>query len=741
MKTTIRLVCLFLALSVSEARAGRVSAPAQDTAAAGVKNAGAMKHGMAVGADKRTLNVLATEKIESMKAVPQTAKAPAAASPYGATYKASNVNLAPGADAAVEVTLTNTGSLAWDANGQFRLAYHLYQGSKQLSFGEVRTAIPAAVASGGNITVQARVKAPKDPGVYTMKWDLVHENVTWFSWKKVPTGDVTLTVAAAAAPDDAVEQAKKILSRMVGALNGRNVDDLMSPVGPTASVSLNGRATDAGDYSRSISSALPFLTDLVWDAQVTEAVRDPKTGAVRIRARSTYSAKLAEPVGVTSASLAKPAELVSAQKRVTEAFNSAADEIYEFKPDASGKLQVTEIVSALPLDAKLLDRTAAMGAEWDVKVVVFGLFYYIEKNDLGNFAGLIGSDFINNDDNGFKHSKTDFLESAKADLDHLTSIDHSVRVEDIQMSVDRTRARVPVSWDRRARIANKNTEWTNKDQKTTLTLLRAPGSGFGLVLIEGNPLLGNSSRMTRKTLINAGELDGTSVANPLAVSDAREIAVATSADFPENLPSNSRAGVITASQTFTFTGAVQSFTVPVSTALTIKSWGAGGGGGGWAADNGADGGGGAYATTTVLLTKGDVIQIYVGGGGDSGANSSTNTGGGPGGFGYGSGAAGGNSGDQGNSGGGGGGGGSTAVTNQSGTTFYVVAAGGGGGGGAATVAKPGAAGGAGGQNGSTATNGGGAGGTTGASGSKDGTAGTSPAAGLDGGGGGGGGGG
>ncbi|MBI4178049.1 hypothetical protein HY522_01330 [bacterium] len=583
-------------------------------------------------------------------------------------------------------------------------------------------------------------------GVYTAQFELRNpyvEKATYFQNRGKPF--VVFEVKAGAGRSDPVEQAKKILSRMVDAMNWRNVYDLTEPLAPAARVSLKGRTMSAGDFRQELTSVLPFLTDLVWDAQVSQAVRDPRTGAVRLRVSSTYSAKLAGPVGVTSASLAKPKELASEQKRITDAFNTSADEMYEFNPDASGKLQVTEIVSALPLDATLFERVAALGTEWEAKVAVFGLFYYIEQNDLGKFGGLVGSDFINNDDNGFKSGHADFIESLKADLDHLTAIDHSVRVDDIQFNADRTQARVPVTWDRRARIANKNVEWTIKDQKTTLTLRRMPGSGFGLAQIEGKPLFGNSSRLTRKTLINAGELDGTVVANPLAVSDAREMAVATTTDFPENLPSNSRAGVITASQTFTFTGAVQNFTVPVSSALTIKAWGAGGGGGGFADANGGDGGGGAYATTTVLLTKGDVIQIYVGGGGDSGASSVANSDAGAGGFGYGSGGRGGKAGGFGNSGSGGGGGGSSAVTNQSGTTFYLVAAGGGGGGGAATTNRVGAAGGAGGQNGSTST-GGVAGGTTGASGSKNGTDGgeLGPDGGsnaTDGGGGGGGGGG
>ena len=138
---------------------------------------------------------------------------------------------------------------------------------------------------------------------------------------------------------------------MVGAVNSRNLDGLMDPIASGARVSITGRSVarsvGPAEFRQTIAAALPFLSDFVWDAQVGQSVIDPKTGAVRLRVRSTYSAKLAEPVGVTSASLEKPAELVSAHKRIAEAFNTSAEEIYEFRGGPSGKLEVAEIVSAV----------------------------------------------------------------------------------------------------------------------------------------------------------------------------------------------------------------------------------------------------------------------------------------------------------------------------------------------------------------------------------------------------------
>src|ERR1041385_8709776 len=63
-------------------------------------------------------------------------------------------------------------------------------------------------------------------------------------------------------------------------------------------------------------------------------------------------------------------------------------------------------------------------------------------------------------------------------------------------------------------------------------------------------------------------------------------------------------------QTFNYTGAVQTFTVPSCvTSITIQAYGAQGGN----ASIGGTGGLGGYATGTLNVTPGDVLNIYVGG--------------------------------------------------------------------------------------------------------------------------------
>ncbi len=85
---------------------------------------------------------------------------------------------------------------------------------------------------------------------------------------------------------------------------------------------------------------------------------------------------------------------------------------------------------------------------------------------------------------------------------------------------------------------------------------------------------------------------------------------------------------IDGSQTFTHTGADQSFSVPANCyAITVKAWGAGGGGAGVAV-----GGGGGFAQATISTTPAESLTVKVGGGGNwlsvNGINSGNGGGGG-----------------------------------------------------------------------------------------------------------------
>jgi hypothetical protein len=176
------------------------------------------------------------------------------------------------------------------------------------------------------------------------------------------------------------------------------------------------------------------------------------------------------------------------------------------------------------------------------------------------------------------------------------------------------------------------------------------------------------------------------------------------------------AGAVT--QTFNFTGAAQTFTVPAGvTQVTVDAFGAQGG----QAQDGTAGGLGGEAMATIAVTPGEVLQVNVGGQPATGNPA-------PGGF-NGGGPSGTATGGIFNNGGGGGGGASDV--RQGGTGLgdrAVIAGGGGGGGGSAGPCTGGGGGGTGGDDGSPCSNLQGRGGTQssgGAAGANGGGAGAS----------------
>ncbi len=77
-------------------------------------------------------------------------------------------------------------------------------------------------------------------------------------------------------------------------------------------------------------------------------------------------------------------------------------------------------------------------------------------------------------------------------------------------------------------------------------------------------------------------------------------------------PAAGGGGCTSGAQTFSYTGADQTFTVPAGcTNITIRAWGAGGGGPGAAGPGGA----GGYTTATLAVNGGDTLTIMVGQGG------------------------------------------------------------------------------------------------------------------------------
>ena len=123
---------------------------------------------------------------------------------YRAAYAdAPSLDLQAGRETRVQVTVRNEGAIAWDVEGPRAvfLSYHWSRvgEDKVLIFEGARTPLPRTVAPGQEVTVDATVVAPPEPGRYALRWDMVREHVFWFSTVGSGTG-AQLTDVWAAGP-------------------------------------------------------------------------------------------------------------------------------------------------------------------------------------------------------------------------------------------------------------------------------------------------------------------------------------------------------------------------------------------------------------------------------------------------------------------------------------------------------------------------------------------------------------
>jgi hypothetical protein len=121
---------------------------------------------------------------------------------YGARYQVpATLELRTGAVHRVPVTISNTGRLAWDSTKDpaFALSYHWLRGDSDavVQFDGQRTPFPIAVMPGQTATLVADVIAPRQPGSYTLVWDVVHETRAWLSTEDVPPARTRARVTGA----------------------------------------------------------------------------------------------------------------------------------------------------------------------------------------------------------------------------------------------------------------------------------------------------------------------------------------------------------------------------------------------------------------------------------------------------------------------------------------------------------------------------------------------------------------
>jgi O-antigen ligase len=117
---------------------------------------------------------------------------------YAAVYKTpKQIAMDASARTIVPVEVRNVGRRPWRKADEIHLSYHLYQDASRPLIDGPRTDLPQDVLPGESVTMEAILRAPRNPGEYVLMWDLVHEDTTWFSGQGVAPGVVRLIVGRA----------------------------------------------------------------------------------------------------------------------------------------------------------------------------------------------------------------------------------------------------------------------------------------------------------------------------------------------------------------------------------------------------------------------------------------------------------------------------------------------------------------------------------------------------------------
>jgi hypothetical protein len=175
-----------------------------------------------------------------------------------------------GAAGVARLVLENGGAATWRSRGSdgLQLSYHwLDRHRNAIVWDGVRTAFPRPVGPGETVTLEVPLVAPRPPGRYVLRFDLVEEHRFWLSEVGVETLDLELEVEPGIA--------ERRLSVVVhGGADGRTQAALAAqgePLvteAPAATAHLVAGAEPAHDWSRLLLDAHADGWDAVGPALV-----------------------------------------------------------------------------------------------------------------------------------------------------------------------------------------------------------------------------------------------------------------------------------------------------------------------------------------------------------------------------------------------------------------------------------------------------------------------------------------
>lgn len=117
------------------------------------------------------------------------------------------------------ISVRNDGILTWSSEPPFRIRAggHWYSPDTDSSLAyRPRWVLPQTVHPGETLTMQVALLAPLRAGHYEFRWDIVQEDVTWFSYKTgVRTSTSVTVLPASSAPIPRLPETEQALNRVV----------------------------------------------------------------------------------------------------------------------------------------------------------------------------------------------------------------------------------------------------------------------------------------------------------------------------------------------------------------------------------------------------------------------------------------------------------------------------------------------------------------------------------------------
>jgi hypothetical protein len=191
-----------------------------------------------------------------------------------------------GQTASLPVTITNTGTGTFPVTSSYpvNLGYHWNNAAGvTVVWDGARTKLPSDLPPGQTVTVTAQVVAPANPGLYSLRFDLVQEGVSWFSLKGAAPADFSVSVAGQLVPAYGAGYSSGVPTAAIAATS------TTVPIILTNNSNFTWPAAGANPVTLSYHWLTPSGATVVWDGLRTKLAADLLPGqSVQLQANLAF---------------------------------------------------------------------------------------------------------------------------------------------------------------------------------------------------------------------------------------------------------------------------------------------------------------------------------------------------------------------------------------------------------------------------------------------------------------------